>query len=131
MWKSMLNMKGINWLLLGGGFGISFVAVGLAAVLGGYLGTIATDFYLEWGAVINVLMVFLLCGLSGFVTARLSDVYPMKHAFWSSLGAVIPLAVGAFLLLNPFLLMLALVAVAGALNEGRLGVPKAHMVHHE
>ncbi|NLG29289.1 MAG: hypothetical protein GX557_15375 [Chloroflexi bacterium] len=126
MWKRLFTVDGLNWWLLGGGFGISFVAVGLAAVLGGYLGTLAPELYLQWGAVLNVLMVFLLCGLAGFLTARFADAHPMKHALWASLGAVIPLLVGAVLLVNPFLIMLALVSVAGALNGGRLALPRAH-----
>jgi hypothetical protein len=126
MLKSWMDMKGVNWVLLGGGFGISFVAVGMAAVLGGYLGSTIPDFYQQWGAVLNVLLVFLLCGFAGFVTARFSDAYPMKHAFWSALGAVIPLVAGAVVLFNPFLIVLALVAMAGALNGGRLGIPRRH-----
>lgn len=124
MWKRWTNLEGLNWWLLGGGFGISFVAVGLAAVLGGFVGTIATEFYLTWGPVLSVILVFLLCALAGYVTAKFADVYPMKHALWGSMGAVIPLVVGAVLLVHPFLIMLALVSVAGALNGGRLAIPK-------
>jgi VIT1/CCC1 family predicted Fe2+/Mn2+ transporter len=125
MWKRLLTPDGLNWWLLGGGFGISFVAVGLAAVLGGYLGTLAPELYLQWGAVLNVLMVFLLCGLAGYITAKFADSHPLKHALWASLGAVIPLLVGAVRVVNPFLIMLALVSVAGALNGGRLALPRS------
>ncbi len=124
MWKHWTNLDGLNWWLLGGGFGISFVAVGLAAVLGGYVGTIATEFYLTWGPVLSVVLVFLLCALAGYVTAKFADIHPMKHALWGSMGAVIPLVVGAVLLVHPFLIMLALVSVAGALNGGRLAIPR-------
>jgi len=64
------------------------------------------------------------CGLSGYVTGKIADDVPLKHAFISSLGAVVPLVASAVLSFNIMALMMAAVAVTGNFNGGMLAIPK-------
>ena len=71
-----------------------------------------------------VLAMFLACVLAGFIIGKIADDVPLKHALISSLGAVAPLVLASIRGLNPMLLMLALVAIAGNLNGGMLAMPR-------
>jgi len=72
------------------------------------------------------LAIFIVCGLAGFVIAKIADDVPVKHSFLSSLGAFVPLVVMAVLTLSPYTLMLGAVALAGGLNGGMLAVRRSH-----
>ncbi|MGI6376757.1 MAG: hypothetical protein ACOX3S_12250 [Anaerolineae bacterium] len=126
MFQDMFNTKGINWWTLLGGLGLNFVLSLMVALGGSYLAQHA-EFgaaYEAYGQPIIMLVIFVLCGLSGFTIAKIADNVPLKHALWASMGAFVPM-VGAFVLgPNIFLLMMAIVAVAGNLNGAMLAAPK-------
>ncbi len=126
MFRDMLNFKRINWWTFLGGAGLNLLISLFASFIGAYLAAneATSDFYMRFGPVLMVLAVFLACGLAGFIISKIADDVPLKHAFLSSLGAVIPFFAAAVLSINPMLLMMAGVAVAGNLNGGMLGLPK-------
>jgi hypothetical protein len=72
-----------------------------------------------------LLLLFLACGLAGFIVARIADDVPIKHSFMSGLGAAAPLVAVAVTSFNAIPLMLALVAVAGNLNGGMLAIRRS------
>ncbi len=128
MFKNLLNFQGINWWTLLGGLGLNFVIVTGISIGGLYLSVneATANFYQNYGPILVILLIFLACGLAGYVVARIADDEPLKHAFWSSMGAAVPLLLGAVLAMcqNPMQFMLVLVAVAGALNGGMLATPR-------
>lgn len=126
MLRYLFSFDGINWWTLLGGLGLNFVLTMFASLGGAYFSTNpATEaFYGQYGAPIMIVVIFLLCGLAGFVTGKIADENHVKHAFLASLGAAVPFVFGAVLLLNPMQMMMAAVAVAGNMNGGMLSVPK-------
>jgi len=126
MFRDLLNFQGVNWWTLLGGLGLNFVITMLTSLFGAYLSSAesTSGFYQQAGPPLMVLIIFLGCGLAGFVVAKIADDVPLKHALWSSLGAVVPFIFGAVLLFSPMQIMLAVVAVAGAFNGGIIGSPR-------
>jgi MFS family permease len=126
MLRHLFSFEGVNWWTLLGGLGLNFVLTLFASLGGAYLSTNppTADFYARFGAPLMIIVVFLLCGVAGFITGKISDEYQVKHAFLASLGAAVPFLIGAVLLLNPMQMMLAAIAVAGNMNGGMLSVPK-------
>lgn len=126
MLKHLFSLDSVNWWTLLGGLGLNFVLTLLASLGGAYFATnpATADFYGQMGAPLMILVIFLLCGVAGFVTGKIAGEYHVKHAFLASLGAAVPLLVGGVLLFSPMQLMLAAVAVAGNMNGGMLSVPK-------
>ncbi|MBC7315856.1 MAG: hypothetical protein H5T70_05495 [Chloroflexi bacterium] len=126
--RDMFNLRGINWWMLLGGVGLNLFISLMSALVGTYLSVNETtaDFYMRYGQALMMLAVFILCGLAGFLISRLSDDVPLKHAFLSSMGAFIPFFAVGVLTFNIMLILVAIVAVAGALNGGILGLPKRH-----
>ena len=124
--SGMLNFSGINWWTLLGGIGLNFVITTFLSLGGTYLaGSEGTSaFYQQFGPLIMIVAIFVTCAGAGYITAKIADDVPVKHAFLASLGAVAPLVFVAVISFNPMLLMLALVAAAGALNGGMLGTPR-------
>ncbi len=126
--RDLFNFRGVNWWVLLGGLGSNFIVFVIFGLGGAYLamneGTAA--FYQTYGPVLMVLVIFVACVLTGWVTGKISDDYPVKHAFISSLGAVAPLLFMGVISLNPMMLVLAGVAAAGNLNGGMLSVRKRH-----
>jgi hypothetical protein len=106
--------------------GLNFVITVFTSIGGAYLAVneSTTDFYARFGPPLMVIWLFLACGLAGFIVGKIADDLPLKHAFWSSLGAVAPLLVGAVLFLNLTQFLLVGVALAGALNGGMLATPR-------
>ncbi len=124
--RDLFNFEGINWWTLLGGLGLNFVITAIIAIAGAYLGTNepTAAFYNQFGPPIMVLVVFVACVGAGFVTAKVADDVPTKHAFISSLGAVVPFIFVAVLSFNPMLFMMAMIAAAGNLNGGMLAAPR-------
>jgi len=128
MFKEMLNFRKINWWTLLGGLGLNFIITMLASTAGAYLASqeATRDAYQRHGPLLMMLGIFLVCGLAGFVIAKIADDVPIKHAFLSSLGAFVPLLVMGVLTLAPMSLMFAVIAAAGNLNGGMLAVRRRH-----
>lgn len=128
MFRDMFNFRRINWWTLIGGVGMNLFISLMVALLGTYLSLDenTADFYMQYGQPLMMLAVFLLCGLAGFLTSRLADDVPLKHAFLSSMGAFVPFIVSGILTFNIVLIMVAIISVAGGLNGGFLGLPKRH-----
>jgi fucose 4-O-acetylase-like acetyltransferase len=126
MFRDLFNFRGINWWTLLGGLGFNVLIVIFVGLGGAYFGVTesTTEFYQRFGAPVIILVIFLACGLSGFITGKLADDVPVKHAFISSLGSAVPLLALGVLALDPMVLMLALVAAAGNLNGGMLSMPR-------
>lgn len=126
--RDLFNFRGINWWVLLGGLGANFIVFVIFGIGGAYLASneATAGFYQSYGPPLMVIVLFLACGLAGWVTGKISDEYPVKHAFISSLGAVTPLLFMAIMSLNPMMLVLAGVAAAGNLNGGMLSVRKRH-----
>ena len=128
MLKKMLNFDGINWWMLVGGVGLNFIISLVSSFLGAYwaLSPATQDFYQRYGSALMILGIFLATGLAGYMISKMSHDVPLKHALFSSFGALVPFFVAGLMSLNVMLLMLGLVAVAGNLNGGMLGLPKPH-----
>ncbi|NLG49776.1 MAG: hypothetical protein GX552_06670 [Chloroflexi bacterium] len=124
MLKHLFSFRDVNWWVLLAGLGLSFVSVTALATFGTYLSETSPEFYQQWGMVLMVLGVFLLCLLTGFITGKTAGDLQLRHAFLSSMGAAVPLLLVGVLTLNPMLLLMVAVAVAGAMNGGSLAVPK-------
>jgi hypothetical protein len=126
MFSELFNFRGINWWTLLGGLGLNFVFTLFTAGGGAYLASqeSTAGFYQELGAPIMVLVIFLGCGLAGYIVGKIADDVPLKHAVWSSMGAVLPFVATAVLTFNPMQLMLGAVAAAGAFNGGMLASPR-------
>lgn len=126
MFRDLCNFRGINWWTLLGGLGFNFVITMLLSLAGSYfaLNEGTAELYATLGPLLMMLAIFLFCGLSGFITGKIADDVPLKHAFISSLGAVVPLVASAVLGFNAMPLMMAVVAVAGNFNGGMLAIPK-------
>ncbi len=129
--RSLLNFEGINWWTLLGGLGLNFVITVFTSIGGFYLASNegTQSFYANFGPPLMVVWIFLVCALAGYITGKVADDLPLKHAFWGSLGAVVPLFVGAgfsFLVSgpNPTAFLLPVVASAGAMNGGMLATPR-------
>jgi len=58
--------------------------------------------------------------------AKIADDEPMKHAMFSSLGAVVPLIAAAVLSFNVVPFMMAAVMFAGSLNGAMLSMRRRH-----
>jgi len=128
MFKQLLNFNGINWWTLLGGLGLNFVITAITSLAGAYLATneSTAEFYTKFGPPLMVIWLFLACALAGYIVGKIADDLSLKHAFWSSLGAVVPLLAGALLFFNPMQFMLAGVALAGAINGGMFATPRPH-----
>ena len=125
MFGDLLNFRGINWWTLLGGMGFNFLVATLSALVGAYLGANegTAELYAQFGSALLILIIFLGCLLAGFITGKIADDVPLKHAFLSSLGAFVPLVFAGTMTFNPLLLMTAAVAVAGNFNGGILAQP--------
>jgi len=125
--RSMLNFRGINWWTLLSGIGLNFIITTFASLGGTYLATneATAEVYTRFGPLLMVIVLFAVYVLAGFIVAKIADDVPTKHSFLSSLGAVFPLIFAGVIGLNPFLVMLALIAVAGNLNGGMLAIPRS------
>jgi hypothetical protein len=123
----MLNFRGINWWTLLGGMGLNFLITMLSSFLGAYLGSNegTREAYAQYGSALLILVIFGTCLGAGYITGKLADDVPVKHAFLSSLGAFVPLVLGGVMSFNPLMLMSAAVAVAGNFNGGILSQPKS------
>jgi len=128
MLKELLNFRGINWWTLVAGMGLNFVITVFSSLAGAYFATneATAESYQQHGAVLMMLVVFVVCLLAGFIIAKIADDVPVKHAFLSSLGAFVPFLAMAVLTFTPMLLMLAAMSVAGGLNGGMLAVRRRH-----
>ena len=124
MFSEMFNFRGINWWTLLGGLGLNFVITVFASIGGAYLSSneATLELYQQIGPPAMVLIIFLACGFSGFITAKIADAEPVKHAFISSLGAIAPFIFTAVISFNIMPIMMAAVAAAGNLNGGILAV---------
>ncbi|MFO7918755.1 MAG: hypothetical protein R6V13_11835 [Anaerolineae bacterium] len=126
MFSDLFNFEGINWWTLLGGIGLNFIITMISSIGGAYLaqnkGT--AEFYRNFGSPLMILVIFAGCIVAGFVTGKIADNVPVKHAFISSLGAVAPFLFLAITTFNPIAFMMAAVAVAGNLNGGRLAIPR-------
>ena len=133
MLKHLFSFDGVNWWTLLGGLGLNFVLTMFASLGGAYFATnpATEEFYGQFGAPIMIIVIFLMCGVAGFITGKIADDYHVKHAFLASLGAAVPLLAGGVLLFNPMQVMLAAVAVAGNMNGGMLSVPKPRYTRPE
>jgi hypothetical protein len=129
MLRHLFSFDGINWWTLLGGLGLNFVLTlfaAFAALGGAYLSAnpATAEFYGQFGAALMIVVIFVLCGLAGFVVGKIADENRVKHAFLASLGAAVPFLFTGILSFNPLQVMMAAVAVAGNLNGGMLSVPK-------
>jgi len=124
--RDLLNFEGINWWTLLGGIGLNFVVTAMTSIFGAYLGTNepTAAFYERFGAPLMVIVVFAACVGAGWIIAKIADDVPTKHALLSSLGAIVPFVFVGAMTFNPLMLMMAVVAAAGSLNGGMLGVPR-------
>jgi hypothetical protein len=124
MWRDLLNFNGVNWWTLLGGLGTNFImSIGLS-LAGTYLSVSLGEgsWYAQYGAPLMILVVFLLAIAAGWLIAKIADAEPVKHAFLSSLGAVVPLLAAAVMSFNPIPFMMAAVALAGNMNGAMLAV---------
>jgi hypothetical protein len=130
MFRQLLNFEGINWWTLLGGLGFNFVITVFTSLGGAYLATneSTADFYSRFGPPLMVILIFLACGLAGYVVGKIADDLPLKHAFWASLGAVVPFFATAVLSFNPMPFLMAGVALAGAMNGGMLATPRPRYI---
>jgi hypothetical protein len=128
MFSDLFNFRGINWWTLVGGLGLNFVISTFTSLFGAYLATneSTSAMYGQFGILLMGVLLFIACGLAGFVIAKIADDVPIKHALWSSLGAVVPFLAVAVLSLNPMLFVFGGLAAAGNLNGGMMGTPKPH-----
>jgi hypothetical protein len=126
--KHLFSIDRVNWWILAGGMGLNFVIATVSSLLGAYwsLGETTSAFYASYGAPLMLLVVFLACLLAGALISRMAYEVPLRHAFLSGLGAVVPFIVAAALTLNIGLVMAAVVALAGSLNGAMLAQPKSH-----
>ena len=126
MFSDLLNFEGINWWTLLGGIGLNFIVTMFSSLGGAYLASndATSEFYRQYGSPLMVLAIFASCILAGYITGKIADDVPLKHAFVSSLGAVAPFLFLAVTTFNLMALMMAAVAVAGNLNGGRLALPR-------
>ena len=93
MFKQLLNFDGINWWTLLGGLGLNFVITVFTSIGGAYLAVnkSTAGFYTQFGPPLMIIWIFLACGLAGYIVGKIADDFPLKHAFWASLGAIVPL----------------------------------------
>lgn len=128
MFRELTNFRGVNWWTMLGAIGLNFIISLMVSLLGAYLGTNEStkELYARWGIVVMMALIFFLCVLAGWATAKIADDVPLKHAFWGSIGAAMPFLASAVMFINPMQLMVAGVAIAGGLNGGMLGTPKPH-----
>mgnify|MGYP006293460735 CR=1 FL=1 len=126
MFSELFNFEGINWWTLLGGIGFNFIITMMSSIGGAYLAQneATAQLYRNFGSALMILLIFAGCVLAGFVTGKIADTVPVKHAFISSLGAVAPFLFLAITTFNPIAFMMAAVAVAGNLNGGRLAIPR-------
>jgi hypothetical protein len=128
MFKNLLNFEGINWWTLVAGLGANFVAttfiaLAIVALRGDQS---AAGVFESFGLLIVLAAIFLICGLVGYIIAKIADDQPLKHALWASMGSAVPFVVFGVLLLNPNLVLGAAFSVLGALNGGMFAIPKPH-----
>jgi hypothetical protein len=125
MFKNLFNLEKINWWILLGGIALNLTIVLTVGLLNAYVANheATAETYRQIGGPILLLVIFLACGLAGYLVGKMADDEPVKYAFLSSLGAAVPMAVGA-LLFNLAQLLLAIVAVLGGLNGGVLSLPR-------
>ena len=124
MFRYLFSFREVNWWVLLAGLGLNFVSVTGLAIFGTYLAETSPEFYQQWGMVMMVVGIFVFCLVAGFVTGKTAGDLQLRHAFMSSLGAAVPLLVSGVLTLNPMLLLMVAVAMAGAMNGGSLSTPK-------
>ena len=127
MLKGMFNFTGVNWWTLVGGIGLNFAISMFSSLAGAYFAVNESTalFYEEWGMLLMIIAIFAACGLSGYMIYKMADDVPLKHSFLSSLGAAAPFLAIAVVTLNPIILMLAIVAVAGNLNGGMMAMSRS------
>jgi len=125
MFKNLFNLRKANWWLLFGGIALNLMIVLAVGLMNAYVANheATAEFYSQIGGAVLLLFLFLACGLAGFFIGKTADDEPVKYAFLSSLGAAIPMALGA-LLFNPWQLLLAIAAALGGLNGGMLALPR-------
>ena len=130
MFGNLLNFAGINWWTLLAGMGLNFVISSGTSLLGAYLitGEATSEFYEANGAPLMLLLLFALYVLSGYIIGKMADDVPVKHAFLSGLGGVVPFLFVAVTTFSIIPLMLAVVTAAGCLNGGMLSVSRRHRV---
>ncbi len=128
MLRSLFNFQRVNWWVLLSGAGFNLIITLVTALVGAYLANneSTAEAYARWGQPLIMLAIFLLCGVTGWLVAKIADDVPLKHAFLAGMGAFLPFLTMAMLTFSPIFLMLAVVALAGALNGGLLGVPRRH-----
>jgi len=128
MFRDMLNFKGINWWTMVGGLGTFFISSMGLSLLGTYFATTSGEngWYPQFGAPLMVLLAFVIGGLAGWLIAKIADDEPMKHAMFSSLGAVVPLIAAAVMTINVVPFMMAAVMFAGSLNGAMLSMRRRH-----
>ena len=123
MLRNLLSFDGINWWTLLGGLGLNFIISMGLSLTGTFLASAGEEgWYAQLGAPLMVLAMFLLGLAAGWLIAKIADNEPVKHAFLSALGAVVPLLFAAVMSFNPIPFMMAAVALAGNLNGGLLAV---------
>jgi hypothetical protein len=126
MLRNLLTFDRVNWWVLLGGLGLNFIISIFSSLVGAYL-AVAEDtasFYVQYGPPLMLLAVFLACGVAGWIVAKISYEVPIRHAFLSSLGASVPYLFFGVIGFNPWLLILAVVAIAGNMNGAMLAMPK-------
>ncbi len=126
MFKNLFNLEKINWWILLGGIALNLTIVLTVGLVNAYVANheATAEAYRQFGGPILLLIIFLACGLAGYLVGKMADDEPVKYAFLSSLGAAVPMTVGAFLFVNLSQLLLAIVAVLGGLNGGVLSLPR-------
>ena len=130
MLRYLFSFQGVNWWTLLGGVGLNFVITIFSSLAGAYFATneATGDAYQQHGALLMMLVIFITCGIAGFVIAKIADDVPVKHAFLSSLGAFVPFLAMAVLTFTPMLFLLAAMATAGNLNGGMLAIRRRRYV---
>jgi hypothetical protein len=129
VFRYFFSFERVNWWVLLGGLGLNLIISLFSSLVGTYL-SVAEEtaaFYVDYGPPLMLLAVFLACGLAGWIVAKISYDVPLRHAFLSGLGAAVPYVFFGVTSLNPWLLMLAFVALAGNLNGARLAMPRRHV----
>lgn len=122
MLRYLFSLDRVNlWVLLGGA-GLNLLIALSSSLVSAYF-ALAGD---ERGPLqpllppLMLLGVFLACGLAGWIIAKISEDVPLRHAFLAALGAAVPYTYFGLTWLNPWLLILGLVAVAGNVNGALL-----------
>ena len=92
MLRHLFSFDGINWWTLLGGLGLNFVLTLFAALGGAYLSAnpATAEFYGQFGDALMIVVIFVVCGLAGFVVGKIADENRASTPSWPASGRRCP-----------------------------------------